>query len=472
MSSGIVYLVGAGPGDPGLLTKRAIDVLQKADVVIYDYLVGPGVLHFLNSHAERICLGQHGRSSIWPQSRINEELVKHAKAGHRVVRLKGGDPIVFGHVAEEAKELSDREIPFEIVPGITAALAAPSYAGVPITHRDRASAVALITGHEKPDKEEGLDYGALASFPGTLVFYMGVTKVKRWAAALLAAGKPASTPVVALRKCARPDQQKLQTSLGKVIDDLTPYQKFPPPALVIVGDVAEHSISWFEQRPLFGETILVSRPRTNRRDTLTNELADLGAHVLNMPAIEIQPTTDWTETDAAIKDLQSFDWLIFASSNGVHYFFERLFERGHDTRAVAHAQIAAVGKATAETLREYSLVADLVPAQSRAESLATALLSEADGKRFLFPRANRGREVIRKSLEAARATVTEITVYESVDVSEADQQIVELMAAEEIDWVTVTSSAIAKSLVSLLGEELKRRSWLLSAQLRRPRSRT
>jgi uroporphyrinogen III methyltransferase/synthase len=457
-ASGKVYLVGAGPGDPALLTLRGAECLRRADVVLYDYLVNPVLVAHCRPEAERICLGKHGGGRIWPQEEINEQLVALAKQGKTVVRLKSGDPAIFARGAEEIERLAKEGIAFEIVPGITAALAAGSYAGIPITHRELASAVALVTGHEDPEKQEkSVDYGAIAKFPGTLVFYMGVTTVRHWAAELMAAGKNATTPVAIVRRCSQANQRTIRTRLGEVAAEVE-RQKLRPPVIFIIGEVAglSEQLSWFEKRPLFGQKILVTRP-AHQAQSLAGPLAELGAEVLFQPAIEIGPPPDWGPVDAALSRLKEFDWLVFSSSNGVRAVLERLMQRsGGDLRALGPVKLAAIGSGTADKLLRYHLKADAVPDEFRAESLAVTLAENARGKRFLLARASRGRELLAEELTAAGGIVEQVVVYQSTDVTVPDPTISELLRAGKIDWVTVTSSAIAKSLVGMFGEDLKR----------------
>lgn len=455
--SGKVYLVGAGPGDPALLTLRGAECLRRADVVLYDYLVNPVLVAHCRPEAERICLGKHGGGRIWPQEEINEQLVLLAKQGKTVVRLKSGDPAIFARGAEEVERLVQEGIAFEIVPGITAALAAGSYAGIPITHRELASAVALVTGHEDPQKhEQAVDYAALAQFPGTLVFYMGVTTVRHWSAELMAAGKGAATSVAVVRRCSQADQRTVRTTLGEVAT-VVEREKLRPPVIFIIGEVAAlgERYSWFEHRPLFGKKILVTRP-AHQSASLAGPLAELGAEVLFQPAIEIGPPEDWGPVDAALDRLSEFDWLVFSSSNGVRYLLDRLEAKaGRDLRALGKIKLAAIGPGTADELQRYHLKADLVPDEFRAESLAGSLAGNARGKRFLLARASRGREVLADELSDAGGIVEQVVVYQSCDATTADPQILDQMREGKIDWVTVTSSAIAKSLARLFGESLK-----------------
>jgi uroporphyrinogen III methyltransferase/synthase len=456
---GKVFLVGAGPGDPGLITWRGVECLRRANVVLYDYLVNPLILKHANPDAQTVCLGRHGANERrWSQTEINHELVEHAKIGKQVVRLKGGDPIIFGRLAEEIGALETAGVAYEIVPGVTSGLAAASYSGVWITQRDAASAVALITGHEgDSDHAPPLDYAALAAFPGTLVFYMGVTTAHEWTAALIAAGKPAESPVAIVRRCSWPDQTTIRCELGSVADEVEA-AKLRPPVVFIVGDVVDLSPveSWFARRPLFGKKILLTRP-VDRTGSLYEPLAELGADCLIQPAIEIGPPEDWKPVDAALARLSEFDCIVFSSVNGVQYFIDRLFHLGGDLRKLAGVSLAAIGPGTSDELAQYHLRVDRQPPEVyRAEALAELLSKDARGKRFLLARASRGREVLAEQLNAAGGIVEQIVVYNSTDVAQADRAILDALAAEKIEWITVTSSAIARSLDRLFGAELRK----------------
>jgi uroporphyrinogen III methyltransferase/synthase len=456
---GRVYLVGAGPGDPGLITLRGLECLQLADVILYDYLVNPRILARARPEAEKICLGQHGRNMrIWSQEDIHDALIHWARQDKQVVRLKGGDPAVFAHGAEEIEVLQRAGVPFEVVPGITAALAAGSHAGIPITHRRLASAVALVTGHEDADKTQvALDYVGLAAFPGTLVFYMGVTTSKVWSRALMDAGKPGDTPAAIVRRCSLPDQRIVRCRLDEVADRMEAAPKIRPPAVVIVGPVAglRSGPSWFEQRPLFGRRVLVTRP-IDQADELANRLGELGAEVLVQPAIRITAPANPEKIDDTLRRLADFDWLVFSSANGVRFLLERLLATGRDLRALGTVRLAAIGPGTADELSRFHLRADLLPDDTfRAESLAEALVKCTPGQRCLLARASRGREVLAETLRSAGWQVEQLVVYESSDVETADPEITAQLAAGRIDWVTVTSSAIARSLFQLFGESLR-----------------
>ena len=385
MEIGKVYLVGAGPGHPGLITVRGVECLRRADVILYDYLANPLILQHADDRTELICLGRHRRADVWSQEAIQAEMVQRATKGQCVVRLKGGDPTIFGRAAEELTALVHAKIPFEIVPGVTAASAVAAFAGITITDRDHASALALVTGHERRGKpESALDYQALANFPGTLVIYMGVRTAPTWTRALLDAGKPADTPVMLIRRGSWPDQQQRQTTLGQVADELTPYQKFPPPVVSIVGETAKANpdFDWFGKLPLLGQGVLVTRP-AHQANAMISRLSELGAHAMLGPAISIGPPTDWQPVDEAIAQLEEFDYLVFSSSNGVNYFLRRLLEAGRDTRSLARAKLAVIGPRTADALHEFSLQADIQPNEYRAEALAQALAGDAQGKTIL-----------------------------------------------------------------------------------------
>lgn len=455
-SSGRVYLVGAGPGDPRLLTLRGRDLLARADVVLYDYLVNPRVLEHAQPGAELVCLGRHGRGRLLTQEEINRRLIEEARAGRLVVRLKAGDPAVFARAAEEIDALVAAGVGFEIVPGITAALAAGSHAGVSLTHRKFASAVAFVTGHEQDEKPNGtLDYEALAVFPGTLVFYMGVTTAAEWSHALVDAGKPADTPVAIVRRCSWPDQQTLRGTLG-TLGAVVEEHRLRPPAIIIVGDVLawDQAAGWFTHRPLWGKRVLVTRP-ADQADAARDLLEELGAQVLVQPAIEILPPANWHEVDARLARLADYDWLVFSSANGVRFFLDRLEALGGDLRRLGPLKLAAIGPGTAEALVYYRLKADLVPAEYRAEALADALLTAGAG-RVLLVRASRGREVLAEQLSDAGVDVEQVVAYRNQDVEQSDAEIAAALTDGGIDWITVTSSAIARSLVRLYGPLLGR----------------
>lgn len=459
---GRVYVVGAGPGDPGLLTCRGAEVLAEAEIVFYDYLVNPQLLELVPDHAPRHCLGRHGHGHrdherLWSLDEIVAALVAAAREGRRVVRLKGGDPLVFGHLAEEVAGLNQAGITYEIVPGITTALAVGATAGVPLTHRAAASAVALVAGHEDQDKlDPQVDWAALARFPGTLVIYMGVTTVDDWSRALLAAGRSAETPVLVVRRATWPNQVSFATTLAQAADE-TRRRRLRPPAVFVVGEVVAERFAtpWLAERPLAGQRVLVLRAEPQGRE-LRDRLARLGAEVLLAPVIEIADPPAWEPVDKLLAGLEQLDWLVFSSVNGVEYFCRRLWSRGGDARRLGHVKLAAIGPGTAAALENWRLRADLVPEEFRAEGLAAALASQVGGQRVALIRASRGREVLAQALAAAGAEVTQVVAYTSRDVESLDPEISAALAGGRIDWVLVTSSAIARAAARLLGEGLRR----------------
>lgn len=453
-----VYLVGAGPGHPGLLTLRGAECLAQADLVLYDKLVSPFLLEHAPASAEKRCvdeLAPHHDERIVP---IHEAMVAAARAGKRVVRLKGGDPYVFGRGAEEAQVLQDAGIPCEIVPGVTAALGAAALAGISLTHRAYASAVAFVTGHENPHKPESiLDWHALARFPGTLVIYMGMSRLDRIVPALLKEGKDPQTPAAVVHSATLGTQRTLVTTLAELPRRVRE-EGLAAPALILIGAVVSlrQELAWFERRPLFGRRVLVTRPR-HQAGELVRKVIELGGVPYVLPAIEIREIADWTPVDRAIASLKQYDWLVFTSANGVRAFFGRLESQGFDLRAVGHLKLAAIGPKTDEALRAYHLRADIVPARFQSENLAAALLAQIKpGQRVLLARADRGRDVLREQLSAACA-VEQIAVYSQVDAIDADEHVLNALRRGEIEFVTLTSSNIARSFLERLDSTCRRR---------------
>lgn len=466
MKKGFVYLVGAGPGAPGLITLRGVEVLGKADVVLYDGLVNPQLLQHAKPDCNLICVGKHGQTRVWKQSEIDDEVVRWANQGLIVVRLKGGDTAIFARTAEELDRLRSENIPFEVVPGISAATAASSYAGIAITHRDWASAVAFVTGQSQAidggaEAEEAIDWDGLARFPGTLVFYMGVTSAKNWSSELLRAGKLPTTPVAMIRRCTWPDQQVLRTTLselsqGDVLEGLR------PPIISIVGTVAslEHASDWFSMRPLFGSSVLITR-QEDGHESWGSQLEEQGCEVFYQPAIQIDSLSDYRELDLAIENITSIDWLIFTSRNGVNHFMKRLESLGHDARKLGHVQIAGVGPSVADELQKWKVRIDLIPdVDFHAEALSEKLLerfgNDASKQRCLWIRTNRGRNVLADRLQARGVAVSSIVGYESSDIVTCDPALLHRMEEGKIDFTTVSSSGIAESLIRLFGDRLKR----------------
>jgi uroporphyrinogen III methyltransferase/synthase len=425
-------------------------------VVIYDYLVNPAIVSHASKTAELVSLGRPATGREVTQEEINARLVTEARRGRTVVRLKGGDPSIFGRGADEVAALREAGVPYEIVPGITAGLAVAAYCEIPVTHHEAASAVALITGHERNDKNESaLDYAALAKFPGTLILYMGVKRVGEWSQQLIEHGKSAATPVAVIRWATRKRQKMVRCDLGSVAATVED-QSIRSPSLFVVGTVVNRApeVSWFAARLLFGARVLVSGS-SSTAGKLRDELAALGAEVLLSPVIQVADPPDWSPVDAAIDQLATYDWIVFSSANGVDYFMRRLLVRGGDVRRLGGVEVAVSGTGTAARLSEYHVRADLVPERFVAESLAEALAKRGAGKRFLLVGGSRGRQVLAPALEQTGAYVDRIVAYDSSDVAEPDPAVAESLAAGGIGWITVTSSASARSLVRLYGDALR-----------------
>ncbi|MDB4743705.1 uroporphyrinogen-III C-methyltransferase [Planctomicrobium sp.] len=450
---GKVYLVGGGPGDPGLLTLKGKRCLEEADLVLYDGLVNPLLLRHTQATAERTSRADADGRRTLDQAEINQRLVEAGLAGKTVVRLKGGDPFIFGRGSEEAKALADAGVPYEVVPGITAATAAAEYAGISLTHREHASAVAFVTGHEDPDKSESaLDYEQLAKFPGTLVFYMGLHRLPLISQALIDNGMSADAEVAVISRGSTPVQRTVTGSLRE-ISELVKTAGLRPPSLIIVGSCVQlrEEINWFERLPLAGLRIGITRPIDQVENAI--ELAHAhGAQPVLMPTIQIDPVSDWTKVDAAIQSLESYDWLTFTSVNGVDAFLHRIWELGFDSRKLSHLKIACIGPATAERLATYSLRADLVPEVYRGEELAKGLADHVAGKKVLWPRANRGREVLPEILTAAGAEFESLVVYEHQDVAQFEDSAKSALENREVDWIGLSSPTIARNIAKLLSD--------------------
>jgi uroporphyrinogen III methyltransferase/synthase len=452
-SLGSVALVGAGPGHPGLLTLRAVELLRCADLVLYDRLVPVRLLDYAAEKARRICVDSlHGtHPERWPE--IYQIMIDAARQGQRVVRLKGGDPFVFGRGGEEAEALRRAGIPYEIVPGVTAALGAGAFAGIPLTHRQHVSAVAFVTGHEKPDKTDSfLDWAGLARFPGTLVVYMGMARLAHIVEMLIANGKPGQTPAAAVHWATTGRQRTVTAPLAE-LPVAVQQAGLKAPSLVIIGSVVSlrAELAWFESRPLLGKRILVTRPR-HQAGEMIMRLEELGAVVALLPTLEIREPADWTPVDRALTHLSTYQWLVFTSANGVDALIRRLRHTGHDLRALGGLRLAVIGPATADALRRYHLEPDLMPAVYDSEALASALKEHVAGQRVLLARADRGREVLREQL-AGVAEVEQIVVYSQVEAIQPEAETLELLRRGEIDYITLTSSNIARSLVRVLNDE-------------------
>lgn len=455
---GKVFLVGAGPGDPGLITVRGKNLLAQADVVVYDRLANPDLLAHTSPEAQRIYAGKKPDQHTLSQSEINELLVEKAKEGMMVVRLKGGDPFVFGRGGEEAQVLMKNGISFEIVPGITSAIAAPAYAGIPVTHRGVAGSFAVITGHRRKafDQDDvgdvlGLAWGALAEID-TLIFLMGVGNLPVIARELVAAGRPGDTPIALIHRGSSP-QQKVVTGTLSTIAEEAVNNDMRPPAAIVVGQVVglRQDIQWFDNLPLFGKRVVVTRARA-QASALSDQLRSLGADPFEFPTIAIRPPDDWRPLDQAIENLSKYDWVIFTSVNGVGYFWERLEKAGKDTRALGRAKIAAIGPATADALYQKGITADLVPDDFVSEALLEHMPS-VRGERILLPRANIARPKLADGLEEAGARVDEVAAYQT-ELGGGDKVHLmrEVLEKGEIDVITFTSSSTVRNFMEILGE--------------------
>jgi uroporphyrinogen III methyltransferase/synthase len=476
---GVVYLVGAGPGDPGLMTARSLALIGSADAIYYDRLIPPGALDGAPEDAELVYVGKAPGVPSVPQEEIGERLIAAAGAGKSVVRLKGGDPFVFGRGGEEGEALREAGIEFELVPGITAGVAASAYAGIPVTHRDDASAVAFVTGHEDPEKEESaLDWEALARFPGTLVFYMGVKRLGDNATALIAAGRDADEPAAAIERGTMEGQRTVVATLGTLAAAVE-REEVKAPALIVVGQVVarRESLSWLERRPLHGRRVVVTRARA-QASGLAKTLRDLGAEVVELPAIRIEPTIGSDEVRSAVEQIGDYTLIVLTSPNGVRLLFEALRNAGLDARALSRPEkqqagerrsgggattgttVAAIGPGTARALAKCGISADIVPERFVAESLVESLAAvDVSGKRVLVARAADARDVIPEHLEGRGAEVDVVALYETVR-EEPGPEAIE--AAQAADYVTFTSSSTVRNLTEALGERFPRDARIVS----------
>jgi uroporphyrinogen III methyltransferase/synthase len=450
-----VYLVGAGPGDPGLITVQGKACIQKADVIIYDYLASPALLKYAGKSAERIYVGKKGGDHTLSQDEINALIVEKAKSGGIICRLKGGDPYIFGRGGEEAEVLFKAGIPFEIVPGVTSAIAAAAYAGIPLTHRKLTSTLAFVTGHEDPEKAEtGINWSSLAAGIGTLVFFMGVKNLPNITKSLIAHGKPPQTPVALIRWGTTPRQQTVSGTLETIVEKARA-AGLKAPAIIVVGDVVNlrPSLKWFENRPLLGKRIVVTRARQQASD-LVRRLSAQGAECIEYPTIKIMPPQDPGPLKQAVENLAAYDWIVFTSVNGVIYFFEQLFAAGKDVRALGRMQTAAIGPATAARLLEYGLNSDIVPDNYRAESVVEAFGKvKLKGKKILLPRAAEARPVLPQELKKMGATVDEIPAYETLKAVDTADDLVRQLEDNHIDLITFTSSSTVNNFKALLPAE-------------------
>jgi uroporphyrinogen III methyltransferase/synthase len=462
----VVYLVGAGPGDPGLLTVRARELLAKCDAVVFDALVNPVILAAgaVPDAAERHFVGKRGGESSTRQEDIETLLVRLAREGKRVVRLKGGDPFVFGRGSEEAQALASADVQFEVVPGVTAGVAAPAYAGIPVTHRAVATSVTFITGHEDPTKgESGTDWSALARTGGTLVLYMGVRRLPEIISALAAGGMSLDTPAAMVEWGTFPRQRTLTATLGTLVDAARG-EKISAPSIAIIGEVValRDEIRWFDERPLFGRRVIVTRART-QASQLTERLTRLGAEVIEAPAIRIEPL-DPAPLQKALGSLGDYRWAIFTSRNAVEIVWGELLALGRDARAFAGTKLVAVGPSTAAALAERGLVADVIPERFVAEGVVEVLRDRGDfrGTRVLYPQAAGARDLIPNELRELGAEVVAIPIYHSIPDPAGARSARDALESGSVDIVTFTSSSTVRYFVESVGMDAARRATIVS----------
>jgi uroporphyrinogen III methyltransferase/synthase len=451
----IVYLVGAGPGDPDLITVRGKRCLEQAEVVLYDRLVDPVLLSYAPEGAEMVYVGKRSAQHTVPQDGINALLVEHALAGRRVVRLKGGDPFVFGRGGEEALALRAAGVPFEVVPGISSGVAVPAYAGIPVTHRGLTSHVTFVTGHEDPTKEEAqIDWDKLASDVGTLVIFMGVKNLPKVVDELIRRGRPMDTPIALIRYGTVPQQRTVTGTLKDIVEKVAA-AKLRPPAITIVGEVVtlREKLRWFEDRPLFGRRVVVTRPRAQAGPQIQS-LRDLGAEVVAFPTIRVEPIAESVEIAAMLEAVEAYDLIVLTSVNGVECFFDRLRDAGKDARCLLRATVVAIGPKTAAACRSRGVAPDVVPKTFVAEGVLEALDDRLRaggralaGARILIPRALEAREVLPEAFVAAGATVDVTPLYETV-IEDHDSD--EVAAVADADYVSFTSASSAHNFAALL----------------------
>jgi uroporphyrinogen III methyltransferase/synthase len=458
---GVVYLVGAGPGDAGLMTVRSLELVESADVIVHDRLIPAGALGGARENAELVNAGKQPGSAEVPQEEIHSVLVDRAKEGLSVVRLKGGDPFVFGRGGEEAEALAAAGVPFEVVPGVTAGVAAPAFAGIPVTHRDDASAVAFVTGHEDPEKDDSaIDWEALARFPGTLVLYMGVKRLGQIAERLVAAGRDPDEPAAAVERGTLPGQRAVESTLSGLAEAAAEAE-VKAPAILIFGPVARRreAIDWLAKRPLHGRRVVVTRARA-QASGLAQALGALGAEVVELPAIRIVPRIDTDEVHAAVDALHAYALVCLTSPNGVRLLFEAMTARGRDARALANATVAAIGPGTAAALEERGVIADVVPDRFVAEALVEALADlDVQGRPVLVARAAEARDVLPDALRERRAEVDVVALYETVAETPEPEAV---DAAQSADYVTFTSSSTVRNLMGAVGDRFPKEAKVIS----------
>lgn len=454
-NNGIVYLIGAGPGDPGLLTLRGKDILERADVIVYDYLVNPLLLRYGRENAEVLYVGKKAGQKEASQKEINTLLIKYAGQGKTVARLKGGDPFVFGRGGEEAQALEKENIPFEIVPGVTSATSVPAYAGIPMTHRDFTSSFAVVTGHEDPKKEEtSIPWKALSKI-GTVVFMMGVRNLSQNMKELIKAGKKKDTPAAIITWGTYSSQATVTGTVEDIAKKVKKRKDIGAPAIIVVGEVVNlREISnWYEKKPLFSKRILVTRPK-DQALRFAGLLESEGAEVVLYPTIEIKPPSSFRTLDRAIKNLRDYDWILFTSVNGVQRFIERLTKKGKDLRELYGIKVGAIGEKTGEELGRAGIKVDHIPSDYRAEGLIEIFSGmRLKGKKFLIPRAKAARTILPDTLRKMGAQVDVAPAYETVAPEKSETRAIKKLIKDKgVNVVTFTSSSTAKNFFEQIGK--------------------
>jgi len=460
MKTGKVYIVGAGPGDISLLTVKGLRCLLKAEVVVYDFHLNAQVLNYIRHDAEFIYAGKRGGQHTMTQDEINRTLVEKAKEGKVICRLKGGDPFVFGRGGEEAEELAKVGIEFEVVPGVSSAIAAPAYAGIPLTHRLYSSSLAIVPGYEDITKQESsIDWAKLATGVGTIVFLMTVKNISLVCKRLIENGRSPETPVAVVRWGTRSDQTTLVGNLGN-IPLLVKDNDIKPPAVMVVGDVVKlrETLQWYEKKPLFGQRILITREHSADFE----QLEEMGAEIIEFHTIRIVPPDNWTEMDNAIKNIESYNWLVLTSANGVKFFFQRLFEKDRDIRDLKGIKICAVGAKTAEAINRYGIKVDLVPGEFNAEGLIEAFCKQyagvlhatpLQGVKFLLPRAETAREIFPQKVRELGGQIDVVTAYRAVKPEIHGKRIKRFLKEGRITIATFTSAATFNNFLEIAGED-------------------
>lgn len=455
---GKVYIVGAGPGDIGLFTVKGLKCLQKAEVVVYDFHLNAQVLNYINHDAEFIYAGKRGGQHTMTQDEINKTLINKAKQNKIICRLKGGDPFVFGRGGEEAEALSKEGIEFEIVPGVSSAVAAPAYAGIPLTHRLYSSSVAIVPGYEDATKKESsIDWARLAGGAGTIVFLMTVKNIDVLCERLIENGRSPETPVAVIRWGTRAEQTTIVSNL-KDITKSVKEKEISPPAVMVVGDVVKlrERLKWYEKKPLFGQRVLVTREHPGGFEVLE----ELGAEIMGFPTIRIVPPVDWTGLDTAINRIESYNWLIFTSINGIKFFFKRFFEKDRDIRDLKDIKICVVGAKTASEIKKYGIKADLVPEEFNAEGLMKVFsqqlsVNSLKGTRFLLPRAEAGREVLPEKIRELGGEIDVVTAYRAVKPEVHGKRLKRFLKEGKVTIATFTSAGTFNNFMEILGEDAR-----------------